>query len=87
VVQPGYAVQPRNPAVALLLSFFIPGLGTLVNGETGKGLAILLSWLVSAIFTVFCLVGLLAALPLWIWGMVDAYTGAQRWNRERGIIS
>jgi TM2 domain-containing membrane protein YozV len=86
-VQPVYAVQPKSPALALILSFFIPGVGTLVNGETGKGIGILLGWLVSAFLTVFCLVGLVAAIPLWIWGMVDAYTGAQNWNRERGIIS
>jgi hypothetical protein len=24
---------------------------------------------------------------VWIWGMVDAYQGAQRWNARHGIIS
>jgi hypothetical protein len=24
---------------------------------------------------------------MWIWGMIDAHQGAQRWNRRHGIIS
>jgi hypothetical protein len=23
----------------------------------------------------------------WIWGLVDAYQGAQRWNARHGILS
>jgi hypothetical protein len=35
----------------------------------------------------FLLVPLLFAFGIWVWGMVDAYQGAQRWNRRHGIIS
>lgn len=35
----------------------------------------------------FLLIGFLTAPAIWIWGMVDAYGGAQRWNLQRGIIS
>jgi len=34
--QPG---DPNNPAVMGLASFFIPGLGQMLSGETGRGLA------------------------------------------------
>ena len=36
--QPG---DPNNPAVMGLASFFIPGLGQMLSGETGRGLAYL----------------------------------------------
>jgi hypothetical protein len=35
----------------------------------------------------FHVVGFLTAPVVWIWGMVDAYSGAQRWNAARGIVS
>ena len=33
--------DPNNPAVAGLVSFFIPGLGQMISGETGRGLGFL----------------------------------------------
>jgi hypothetical protein len=39
------------------------------------------------LFTFFLLVPLLIASVIWVWGMVDAYQGAQRWNHRHGIIS
>jgi TM2 domain-containing membrane protein YozV len=82
----GYAVAPKNPAVSLLASFFIPGLGTMLNGEVGKGIGILVGYFVS-LFLFFLIVPLLIALGIWVWGMVDAYQGAQQWNRRHGILS
>lgn len=86
----GYAVAPKNPAVSLIVSFFIPGVGSLINGDTGTGLAILLLWFLS-IFLDFTVVGLVVGVPLglgmFIWGLIDAYQGAQRWNSRHGIIS
>ena len=43
----------------------------------------------SLIADVLCLVvvGFVLAPAVWIWGMIAAYLDAQRWNRERGIIS
>jgi TM2 domain-containing membrane protein YozV len=82
----GYAVAPKNPAVSLIASFFIPGLGTMLNGEVGKGVGILVGYFV-CLFLFFLILPLLVALGLWVWGMVDAYQGAQQWNRRHGIIS
>jgi len=85
--QPGVlAVAPKNPAVSLIISFFIPGVGSMVNGDAGTGVAILILWLLG-VFGSFFLIGLPLALGAWIWGMVDAYQGAQRWNRAHGILS
>ncbi|GAA1758304.1 hypothetical protein GCM10009810_17340 [Nostocoides vanveenii] len=87
---PPYAVAPvvapKNPGLSLIASFFIPGLGTMINGEVGKGIAFLLIYLISwPLILVF--VGVPLMLGVWIWGMVDAYTGAQNWNRRYGIWS
>jgi TM2 domain-containing membrane protein YozV len=83
-------VAPKNPAVSLIVSFFIPGVGSLVNGDTGIGLIILLLWLF-AIGLDFTVIGLVLGLPLglamFIWGLIDAYQGARRWNARHGIIS
>jgi TM2 domain-containing membrane protein YozV len=86
----GYAIAPKSPAVSLIVSFFLPGVGSLINGDVGIGITILLLWLLALVLdvTVF---GLIVGVPLgvgmWIWGMIDAHQGAQRWNRRHGIIS
>ena len=76
--------RAKNPAVSLLASFFIPGLGTMLNGEVGKGIGILVGYF-ACLFLFFLIVPLLVAVGLWVWGMVDAYQGAQQWNRRHGI--
>jgi TM2 domain-containing membrane protein YozV len=86
----GYAVAPKSPAVSLIVSFFLPGVGSMINGDTGIGITILLLWLF-AIFLDVTIIGLVVGVPLgtamFIWGLIDAYQGAQRWNRKHGIIS
>jgi len=74
----------------LIVSFFLPGVGSLMNGDTGIGITILLLWILSVILD-FTIIGLIVGIPLglamFIWGLIDAYQGAQRWNRRHGIIS
>jgi TM2 domain-containing membrane protein YozV len=86
----GYAVAPKNAAVSLIVSFFLPGVGSMINGDVGIGITILLLWLL-AIFLDITFFGLIVGVPLglgmFIWGLIDAYQGAQRWNRRHGIIS
>ncbi|MFC7491162.1 MULTISPECIES: hypothetical protein [unclassified Knoellia] len=79
-------MAPKNPGLSLLGSFFIPGLGQLMNGHTGKGIAMFLGYAFSFLL-MFVLIGFLTAPAIWIWGMVDAYQSAQRWNLQRGIVS
>ena len=58
----------------------------MVNGEAGKGCIILglyaLGWILSII-----LIGIPLLIGAWIWGLVDGYQSAQRWNRAHGIIA
>ena len=86
----GYAIAPKSPAVSLIVSFFLPGVGSMINGDVGIGITILLLWLLSFGLDA-TLIGLVVGVPLgigmFIWGLIDAYQGAQRWNRKHGIIS
>jgi TM2 domain-containing membrane protein YozV len=84
--QPGMVVAPRNPAIALIASFFIPGLGSMLNDRVGIGITILGVYILGVILSLF-LIGVPIALGAWIWGMIDGYQAAQNWNRSRGIIS
>jgi TM2 domain-containing membrane protein YozV len=64
--------QGRRPALALILSFFVPGAGQFYNGEAKKGAIILCIWLVSMPLAAYG-IGLIGLIGAWIWGMVDAY--------------
>lgn len=76
--------ERKDPALMLVASMLIPGLGTMINGETGKGVAILGGYLLGALFSVI-LIGLPFLFGFWVWGMVDAYRGAQDHNRRHGL--
>jgi TM2 domain-containing membrane protein YozV len=95
--QPGYpagvaqpqgqlAVAPRSPAISLIASFFIPGLGSMINNRVGIGILILGIYALGFILSFF-IIGVPIAIGAWIWGMVDGYQAAQAWNRAHGIIS
>ena len=83
---PQPVVAPKNPAVCLVLSLLIPGLGSIVADNTSTGVLILVLYFVSVILSIF-LIGIPFAIGIWIWGMVDAYKSAQKWNAAHGIIS
>jgi len=79
-------VAPKNPGISLLASFFIPGLGTLINGNAGLGIAIFVAYCF-AWLTTMILIGFLLLPAVWIWGMIDAYQGAKKWNTAHGIVT
>ncbi len=63
--------------VAVLLNFFVPGVGSFFVGRGGAGVAQLLIFLVGLFFvvTVFLLpVGLILMAIAWIWGLITAAT-------------
>lgn len=80
----GYPVTRKEPAIALLVSFFLPGVGTIMNGETSKGVGILVGYIVCILFF-WLMIPIVGIFALWIWGMVDAYQGAQNFNRMHGL--
>ena len=69
----------QRKAPALLLSFIINGAGQIYNGEVGKGVGMIIAYLlcVAASGLVFPTVILIG---LWIWGMVEANTVAKEFN-------
>lgn len=79
-------VSAKNPGLAVLGSFFVPGLGQLINGEGSKAVAFFLFWVVSLVLIVI-LIGFLTAPLVWVWSMVDAYSSARQWNLRHGIVS
>lgn len=70
VSESGRRVTGKNPVVALVLSFFLGGLGIgqFYNGDWKKGLAMLAATLLLGFAT-----GGLVPVAIWIWSMVDAY--------------
>lgn len=80
---PAYRASRKEPALALILSFFLPGLGTIVNGQGGKGVGIMLGYFMGALLSVI-LIGLPIMFGFWVWGMVDAYSGAKEHNARHG---
>jgi TM2 domain-containing membrane protein YozV len=79
-------VAPKSPGLALLASFFIPGLGSLINGNVGLGIAIFAAYCIAWVLTVV-FIGIILLPAIWVWGMIDAYQGAKKWNAAHGIIS
>lgn len=80
----GVPVARKSPGGALVASFVLPGLGQLINGEGTKAALFLI---LSVIFGVLsmALIGLPFLFILWVWGCVDAYTSASRWNAQHGL--
>lgn len=87
---PQFGMQPyaqaarKEPALSLLASFFLPGLGSMINGEVGKGAGIMILWMFGLLLSVV-LIGVPIAFGAWVWGMVDGYSGAQRHNARHGL--
>lgn len=79
-------VAPRSPALGLIVSIFLPGVGSMMAGKTGKGIGILCGYLAGWLLTLV-LLGFIVMPAFWIWGLVAAYTDAVSWNREHGIVS
>jgi TM2 domain-containing membrane protein YozV len=68
----GRLATGKNPAIALILSLFIPGVGQLYNGDNKKGVILLIGLLVSGLLAAFA-VGIVTGIAIWVYAMVDAY--------------
>lgn len=60
---------------AIVLNFFLPGVGSLVIGKVGQGITQLILYWLGVLFT-FTLIGAFLGIPLmlaaWIWGVMTA---------------
>lgn len=75
---PASTVQKeKNPVLSLILSFFFPGLGSIFNGDTVKGIGIYLGTIIGMLLLV------IPGVIVWIYGMYDAYSTAKKMNEGR----
>jgi len=61
--------------VAIIVNFFFPGLGTLLIGQIGTGIAQLLLTIVAAVMVatgVLSIIGIPLGIGVWIWALVSA---------------
>ena len=74
-----YESNKKSPGLALVLSLILPGLGQIYNGQAGKGIGMLILYIIMCVLF-FLLIPLLIAFIIWIWAMVDAYKTAKNYN-------
>lgn len=75
-------MNQKNPGAAAVLSFLMPGLGQIYNGQIGIGLAFMLLVWPMAVASIFVGIGLIIAPVVWIVGIWDAYNKAEKYNQE-----
>jgi len=64
-------------AVGFIVNIFLPGVGTLLVGKVGTGIAQILLFVFALIlnFTVIlAIIGIPLGLGIWVWGLVSALT-------------
>lgn len=71
----------KNPAIATVLSLIWPGVGQIYNGQVGKGIAVMICYVISW-FLIWIFVGFVTTPIIWIWGMVDANKSAKKVNEK-----
>ncbi len=72
-------INRRSPLIALVLSFFICGLGQIYNGHFGKGIVYFVIY-VLCFASISILIGFLLVPVWWLIGMVDAYASTKKMN-------
>ena len=76
--------KPHSVWQAVILSFFVPGTGSIINDRAGKGVLIMCCYVAAIVLQAFISVQILIW-AAWGWGVSAAYIDARRWNRTRGI--
>jgi TM2 domain-containing membrane protein YozV len=92
----------KDPALACLFSFLLPGTGQFYNGEAGKGAIMLGASLIGATLILYSIgdevlyddrsddnaaFGVVLFFGAWVWSVIDAPISASRINRENGLAS
>ncbi|MDR0523490.1 MAG: zinc ribbon domain-containing protein [Candidatus Methanoplasma sp.] len=78
---PGYVIPEKNSGIAIILAFFIIGLGHIYLGKTQDGIVLLIfAIILSAIsYFLFWPIGVVSFV-LWIWNLYDAYKKTEEYN-------
>ena len=75
VQQPAAVKEEKSAGVAAILSFIFTGSGQVYNGDLLRGIGILIGTIIGSF--IFLIPGII----VWIYGVYDAYTTAQKMNR------
>lgn len=68
-------VKTKSAFFALILSFFIPGLGQVYNGHFWRGVFFMFAVPIGTLFLI------IPGIVIWAWGLYDAYTESEAVNR------
>jgi TM2 domain-containing membrane protein YozV len=68
-----------------VLSALWVGLGQIYNGEIGKGLGLMVAYIISALL-ILVLIGIITTPILWIYGIYDAYDTAKKINTGEIVV-
>ena len=64
--------------LAVLINVFVPGIGTLMIGKIGEGIAQFIIWGLGIVFC-FTIIGVFIGLPMafvaWLWSIISAASG------------
>ena len=71
--------EKKSEGIAAVLSFIIPGLGQIYNGQIGRGILFIILAIIFAVM-IIVLIGLILYPLFWIWTIYDAYKTAKRIN-------
>lgn len=74
--------EMKSSGIAVILSFFIPGLGQIYNGQIGKGILFIIIGFILAL-SMIVLIGFVLYPIFWIYNMYDAYKTAEGINLEQ----
>lgn len=77
--QSASAAQEKNPILAAVLSFIIPGAGQIYNGQIARGAVFLVVFFIN-ILLAFVLIGVFTQLITVVIAVYDAYNQAQKIN-------
>ena len=72
--QPAAPKTEKNLAAAAILSFVFAGAGQVYNGQLGKGIGFFIGLIVTSWIPIVPII-------VWIYGIYDAYTTAQKMNK------
>ena len=75
----------KNPAVALILNFLLPGVGQIYNGQAVKGIVLIILDFICIAMAILCCIGFIFLPILWIISIIDAYKLAERVNSGRKL--
>lgn len=71
----------KDPGIAVVLSFFIPGVGHIYVGKIGEGIFFLVSGIVTTIVGFIYPSYWVVYLIIWVLAMYNAYAWAEKINR------